>query len=421
MLCISIVMVIPFILQSCEKKVLQLPEETTDYSGTILENERLTARGKLISGVKWTPLGLIPSAWASGFYNAGEEYTGIPYSSVKELDKFIGIHVSFYTFLSAIRNPNSVLYTEDASKPPYHGINCSTFYGTVCSATVNYALGLSCPFSTRLYPSFPEQFQKVENQDISEIKPGCIMLKRGSHVVVVTKVWIDTGGRVEYVQILESDRRITSFRTYTAEEFLQRWSINSWVMYQYMKMDEIPNVEENPDDFIFNVDFCTTRGDNVCYRAGESVAFSIFNSNYFVLELYKDGVFFDSKNVVNRESLTYDNLPFGDYAAYLVNGKEKSRAIHFEIIEANVSLTENGKNLIINYSSTNGVPRYISFSDCNTFTPNQFFPLTSEDKVAGSVIVNMPKDKTQVCKVFFAGRYGVISNEYKSIQLFLEQ
>lgn len=419
-------MVIPFVFQSCEKEVLSQTDNPSDnpsvYSGTILEDKRLTARGELISGVKWTPLGSIPSVkgdnWA---FKAGIEYTGIPYSSVKELDKFVGLDVSHYTFLSAVRNPYSVLYTEDVSKPPYHGIGCAPFYGTVCSTTVNYALGLGFPLSTRLYPDFTELFQEVENQDISEVKPGCIMLKKGSHVVVVTKVWIDTEGRVEKVRILEADMSITSFKTYTAEEFLQRWKDSSWVMYQYMKMDEIPDVEENPNDFIYNDDLCTTRGDNVCYRVGEPVTISILNGNYVVLELYKDGVIFDSKNIVGCESLTYDNLPFGDYAAYLVNGKDRSMAIHFEIVETNVSLTESGKYLTINFSSSNGTPLYIIIGNCKNFKSNRIMLLTPEEKTAGCLIIPTPKNRTQFCKVYFAGRFGVIANEHIYIKQLSEQ
>lgn len=416
---LGLIMVIP-VFQSCEKVLSEIeepshPSDSSGYSGTILENRRLTARGELISGVRWTPVGLIPTV-NGGFFDAGLEYTGIPYSSVKELDKFVGIDVSCYTFLSAMRNPYSVLYTEDVSNPPYHGIGCGPFYGTVCSTTVNYALGLGFPLSTRLYPDFTELFHEIENQDISEVRPGCIMLKRGSHVVVVTKVWIDSEGRVENVRILEATKHITSFFSYTAEQFLQRWKDSSWVMYQYMKMDEIPEVEENPDAFIYNDDLCTTRGDNVCYRVGEPVTFSILNGNYVVLELYKDGVLYDSKEIVGCESLTYDNLPFGDYAAYLINGKDRSMAMHFEVIETNVSLTENGKYLTIDFSSSNGTPQYIIIGDCSTFKSNRIILLTPEDKTAGCVIIRTPSNRTQFFKVYFTGRYGVIANEHMYLQ-----
>lgn len=414
LLLLSILMVIPFFFQSCEKEPLW-PEDPSNYSGTILEDKRLTARGELISGVKWTPVGPIPTV-KGGVFNAGREYTGIPYSSVKELDKFVGIDVSYYTFLSAVRNPYSVLYTEDVSNPPYHGIGCGPFYGTVCSTTVNYALGLGFPLSTRLYPDFPELFQEVENQDISEVRPGCIMLKRGSHVVVVTKVWIDSEGIVENVRILEATMHVTSFFSYTAEQFLQRWKDSSWVMYQYLKMNEIPEVEENPDAFIYNDDLCTTRGDNVCYRVGEPVTISLLNNKYSFIELYKDGNLFDSKSIVGSKSLTYDNLPFGDYAAYLINGNNRSKAIHFEIVETNVSLTESGKFMTINYSSSNGTPLYVIIGDSSNFKSNRIILLTPEDKAAGCLIIRTPTDRTQFCKVYFAGRYGVIANEHKYLQ-----
>lgn len=71
-------------------------------------------------------------------------YKGLVYSSVLETNTFVGIDVSFHTFMTALRNPKSVLYTENINRPPYHGdlMGKGAYYGTVCSGFVSYALGL---------------------------------------------------------------------------------------------------------------------------------------------------------------------------------------------------------------------------------------------------------------------------------------
>lgn len=118
------------------------PDDTTSL---YLENDHpallnMRKRAHQIADVFWTSLGNIPNL--SGFFPSGGTFSGIPYSSVKELDKNVGQEVSFYTFLSAVANPRSVLYTERVCNNPYKGVNCATYYGSVCSMTVNYALGL---------------------------------------------------------------------------------------------------------------------------------------------------------------------------------------------------------------------------------------------------------------------------------------
>ena len=103
-------------------------------------NGALLRRADQITKLCWTPLAQVPTQ--GGYFNQGRTVKGVPYSSVKEMEKFVGQYVSFYTFMTAVSNPKSVLYTENVKEPPYHGTNCSTFYGTVCSIAVNYVLGL---------------------------------------------------------------------------------------------------------------------------------------------------------------------------------------------------------------------------------------------------------------------------------------
>ncbi len=92
-----------------------------------------------MADIRWTPLNDIPGLTKP--IPAGIERVGLPYSSVKEKDKFVGLEVSFHTFMTALHNPRSVLYTEDVKESPYYGTNCGPYYGTVCSGAVNYALG----------------------------------------------------------------------------------------------------------------------------------------------------------------------------------------------------------------------------------------------------------------------------------------
>ena len=42
-------------------------------------------------------------------YSAGKRYKGLVYSSVKEINTYIGTDVSFHTFMTAVNNPKSKL------------------------------------------------------------------------------------------------------------------------------------------------------------------------------------------------------------------------------------------------------------------------------------------------------------------------
>ena len=72
-------------------------------------------------------------------YSAGKRYEGMVYSSTKEINTYVGEDISFHTFMTAVNNPKSKLYTEKLNESPYHGVNCRAYYGTVCSGLVSYA------------------------------------------------------------------------------------------------------------------------------------------------------------------------------------------------------------------------------------------------------------------------------------------
>ena len=125
--------------------------ESTQMKENIGGKAAVLQRAKKITTIAWTPLSSIYSHKLNGYFEANHLYEEIPYSSVKQLDKFVGLEVSFETFVSAVNNPYSVLYTENVGASPYYGRNCSVYYGSVCSATVNYALNIKLPITTSMY------------------------------------------------------------------------------------------------------------------------------------------------------------------------------------------------------------------------------------------------------------------------------
>ena len=91
---------------------------------------------RIMSRVKWTPVTKgMPKR--GGYFEPGKEYTGVPYSSVKHVGRYIGFDIFLKTFLAAVENPKSVLYTENLHKKVS---NAECYYGKVCSSYTSYAL-----------------------------------------------------------------------------------------------------------------------------------------------------------------------------------------------------------------------------------------------------------------------------------------
>ena len=95
------------------KTVAITKNENSLYSAVPEEwQKRVIGRARQMSEVTYTPVRDIPTHVASkqkGVLEAGKEYKGIPYTS--NLDETMGENTSFETFLTAVANPDSVLYT----------------------------------------------------------------------------------------------------------------------------------------------------------------------------------------------------------------------------------------------------------------------------------------------------------------------
>lgn len=88
-------------------------------------------RARILSQVRWTPVaGTMPNR-RGGFFEAGKENIGVPYSSVRSEGRYIGSDIGLRTFLAAVENPQSVLYTENLTGKVS---NAAAYYGSVCSA-----------------------------------------------------------------------------------------------------------------------------------------------------------------------------------------------------------------------------------------------------------------------------------------------
>src|SRR5688572_33041159 len=129
--------------------------------------ERAADQARILSQVRWTPVADGMPNRQGGFFEKGREYTGVPYSSVRSVGRYIGFDISLRTFLAAVENPGSVLYTENLrGKVP----NAAAFYGTVCSAFTSYALQCGIwEVSRRHGPEISRGVMRVEPQSAQTV------------------------------------------------------------------------------------------------------------------------------------------------------------------------------------------------------------------------------------------------------------
>lgn len=424
------------LLSSCEKDSLSLDSELRDgvAATVVIDDEYADSYPKVvdypvvpedhpalecmrkkahqIADIEWTPLKDIPGLTKP--IPAGVMRTGIPYSSVKEKDKFVGQEVSFHTFMTALHNPRSVLYTEDVKEPPYCGINCGPYYGTVCSGAVNYALGIDRPYESSMYKNVP-YIAMVKNQSAEGVCSGDILWSPG-HVVLVIDVKKDESGKPQSYTILESNGR-TSIKDLSLASFEKRWETVGWVAYRNMRLAEnlqytpIPYVLNDGDEgetITYNDDLCTSRGDHVTYIEGEDVVINVFTNKYKTLEVLRDGITIKKEPIIS-EDVTFRNLESGLYTAHLCSNDDVSGDIHFEIINEKTSVSRRGGEYYVSFGSSNGIPVYLVICS-RTGARSKIVDISQYDISAGGLLLQGNLSGSYL-KVFYQGQYGRVSNE----------
>lgn len=378
-----------------------------------VENARKKAQQ--IASIKWSPKGDIPkwkSAADNTFFFEGHNYKGLPLSSVKEVDTYVGHNVSFYTFMSSINNPRSRIYTEDLSKSPYHGVSCASYYGTVCSMSVNYALGIDAPFICRDYPSIG--FEAIAPQDINAIK-ACDVVWREGHTMMVYDIERDNNTKtVKSVSIFE----VNGIRKYSKDEFISRWEEGGFIIMRYkylggnLHYEPIPFVQigdEVSQQVVFNQVICPDKGDKTCYRVGEPVLLNVLLDSVDRIELYDEkGDVVANQSVIDGECRFSDLTP-GLYSAKAFIGQKASDAVYFEIVDTTISARIKGNHVIVDFSSKNAIPCYVILckETGGKYALKQF---TETETRAGEIKMVYPEVNSFYVKVAFKGQYGIITN-----------
>lgn len=369
--------------------------------------ENVKASASQIMDIKWTPVGNMPSVLTSSAnvdpitYFTQTEQTGIPYSSTRYQDKAVGMDVSIHTFMTAVKDPNSVLYTRRSVCR-----NSSTYYGTVCSGLVNYSFG----FNLNLTNYFLAEWNEFETIPMMAIVPGDMLWVDG-HVALVSDVGFDTFGRINKVVIWEEWRPLPRKVTYNS------WSAfisgrGDYIARRYKHIDgvgytPIPYVQCYDEQLstIVYPDVQTDHGDAAVFMVGNTVNVHVLNASDFTTITVKKGdTVIHTTNTIADFSLS--SLAGGLYTITANGGSNESVSTFF-IVDATASFDPDTG--VVTFSSTNAIPAAVNVYDLpsNMNITNRTVILTDADRTAGQVNVSDQMDTTHIyAKVTFMTDYG---------------
>ena len=385
---------------------------------------------RIMSWVKWTPVTKgMPKR--GGYFEPGKEYTGVPYSSVKHVGRYIGFDIFLKTFLAAVENPKSVLYTENLHKKVS---NAECYYGKVCSSYTSYALQCGIWYVSKQHgPRFrkgvtllPPSAQSAQPGDVIYTPPA--KKNGGSHVEIVTEIKRNADGKVTHVRIEESRPQTTSNTLRSAKAFNAHISARNRELYRITDLDAwrggnkaesflFPNYEDDSATPKINRVLLLDRGDWVPYHKGQPVKFNVMdrdNQGVRTLVIKREGklveqIKLSGKGVVERNFKTC-----GDYTAHCVmKDGSLSQVCEFAVCDLEFQLPpypvprDKAWEIKLGSENMNAIILYFKSLSSGYDEHNVF--ITAEDRKKGSVTIPASviakADKMQVWLIG-ENRYG---------------
>lgn len=339
---------------------------------------------------------------------------GLPYSSPSVEDGYIGISISLYTFMSAVHNPHSVLYTEKSK-----GYTGYAYYGTVCTSLVCASWGLPCLITTVAFPKWSE----VEQVDFADLEIGDMILS-GGHAMMISGVIRDSSGAITSIRTSES--RYNNCATNAYQSFADFSSSHTGYRgYRYKHIDTVDSYVPSPFMRFFDEpsapitypDIMTCFGDKVTRKYGTDVVINVLNSTgYSTIEVYKDGTKIDTKSSLSDFTITSPAV--GAYEVRLV-GSGQSSSTYFDIVDCQFTIDGNEVTFATTYMATaiGGYPAYTTDSSGKATSwnnPKRNRILTEEENVAKTIDITEFRNDTDCnggIRLYVKGIYGSVSFE----------
>ena len=186
--------------------------------------------------------------------------------------------------------------------------------------------------------------------------------------------------------------------------------------YKYLggNLDYSPNPfvvldDETKEDVNTYHLICPDKGDRTCYRTDEPVIINILADGVERLEISDENGRVVTETALTGKDFQVPNLTPGLYSAKALGGGSALDTVSFEVVDTNASAKRSGKNLIVDFHSSNAKPCYaILCSETGSkYALKQF---TDADIAEGKVMMGRPDVGSYYVKVAFKGQYGIITN-----------
>ena len=329
---------------------MQVIATSTEYTHAVAESQGVAnaiARAYQLTDVEWTPVADMPGIkkidgeFTVITFEAGVTYRGIPYSGVTATDTYVGLNVSLESFLTAMKNKNSVLYTENLfSTNP----KSATYFGTVCSKFAQYVLDIPGSYNTNNVANIPgvDTIAMPGKYTVDQIKLGDIILHTQDHTAVCTDILYDADGNVAFIEISEAVLPLVRRKLWSPEEFYEHFSGYRLCRYQYINdVPAVPDALPSDREYALMPRF----GDKYNYKVSSTKGVvDVLESGYSKAVILRDGEVISEIALNGASTFSFDRSVPGYLEMYLEKEDgTRSGSVYACVVKSSVSVNDSSE------------------------------------------------------------------------------
>lgn len=395
--------------------------------------EAVIFRSRQLTEFQWTPIRDIPTYTKQigrTVFPAGMTQSGMIYSSPEPTDQFITENISFETLLTALANPDSVLYQKDLN-----GHNNSwAYYGIVCNGLARYAFNIDRRYSTKRWPTVPgmRKIADADSYTAEQIALCDVLYAHGSqrsHVALITDILRDETGAIRQIEVSEAIRPSCVRRQFEVSDFHEKFKL--FALWRYDHVDTVPMPDETQSRLLSQgvpalPILALDHGDKSNYRTYEDVVISVFAEAETTATICRDG------NLVEKIAVSGPGQIRRKFERgyYTITHEASGQCVEFCVTEPRIShVTENGmitvkaescdphsKILYMDFRELTRIERAAAQETITEYNTSVRYSttcsalakleeLTEEEKDTGIITRTIPGDAAYF-KIYFKNRYG---------------
>lgn len=372
----------------------------------------VAARMRMLCDIEWTPIAPVPrERWVSGnitydSFPAGEKQIGIPYGAQLTYEQWMGKNISFETFLSALANPNSVMYDFSRVGTAYRQ---AAWYSVNCSKAAAWALNLPNVYASGSFASDPH-ISIVANAGeytANDIHIGDLIESIGVHTAFITDLVYNSFGELSQIEVCEAVTptcRRKRWNVYGSfENFFNVFSGYRLERYDYV--DSVPPVNMESMFPYISQSIGLNYGNKSNYTTSDTIELTLLNKVSNTLIVKKNGEQVDTIDVTSYDQsaiVEYTQSTAGWYDIGF-DGDASKNYVGFCVNDNAATFDSSTSKLT--FSSSESTLFMVSYSrESSRAHISDVFP-TSTDLTNGYMTLTVPASADYI-HVTFANDYG---------------